>query len=113
MEKLAIVEEAKTSGDPIALLARRHGMNANHLFNWMQRERDGMLDRRALYGAPGGPMEFPDLGSVGGSDGSLGLRGHDTCSLNPVSAGLTPIAETGLLVTGLVDGVDGLLRSSP
>ena len=64
-EKLAIVNEAKTCGDPIALVARRHGMNANHLFNWMQRERDGTLDRRALYAAPGGPMDFIDLGVVG------------------------------------------------
>ena len=55
-EKLAIVREAKTCGDAIALVARRHGMNANHLFNWMQRERDGTLDRRGLYAAPGGPI---------------------------------------------------------
>ena len=64
-EKLAIVREAKTCGDAIALVARRHGMNANHLFNWMQRERDGTLDQRGLYAAPGGPMDFIDLGVVG------------------------------------------------
>ncbi|HEY3888790.1 MAG TPA: transposase [Caulobacteraceae bacterium] len=64
-EKLEIVREAKTCGDAIALVARRHGMNANHLFNWMQRERDGTLDRRGLYAAPGGPMDFIDLGVLG------------------------------------------------
>lgn len=65
-EKLAIVAAAKTSGDPVAMVARRHGMNANHLFDWLQRDRDGTLDRRAFYGAPGGPMDFIDLGVVGG-----------------------------------------------
>jgi transposase len=65
-EKLAIVEAAKTSGDPVAVVARRHGMNANHLFDWLQRDRDGTLDRRALDERPGGPMEFIDLGVVGG-----------------------------------------------
>ena len=48
-EKLAIVEAAKTSGDPISVVARRHGMNANHLFVWLQRDRDGTLDREAMY----------------------------------------------------------------
>jgi transposase len=66
-EKLAIVAEAKTGRDPIAVVARRHGMNSNHLFNWMQRARDGTLDRRSLYGAPGGPLDFIDLGVVGPS----------------------------------------------
>ena len=64
-EKLAIVAAAKTSGDPISVVARRHGMNANHLFNWLQRDRDGTLDRRALGELPGGAMDFLDLGVIG------------------------------------------------
>lgn len=64
-EKLAIVEAAKTSGDPVSVVARRHGMNANHLFNWLQRDRDGTLDRATLYVESGGPMDFIDLGVVG------------------------------------------------
>jgi transposase len=64
-EKLAIVAAAKTSGDPIAVVARRHGMNTNHLFNWLQRDRDGTLDRRALGESPGGAMDFLDLGVIG------------------------------------------------
>jgi transposase len=64
-QKLSIVAEAKSSGDPIAMVARRHGMNSNHLFNWMQRARDGTLDRRSLYGAPGGALDFIELGVVG------------------------------------------------
>jgi transposase len=64
-EKLAIVEAAKTCGDPISVVARRHGMNANHLFGWLQQDRDGTLDREALYAAPGGPLAFVELGVVG------------------------------------------------
>jgi hypothetical protein len=64
-EKLAIVAAAKTSGDPVAVVARRHGMNANHLFEWLRRDRDGTLDRRTLYRAPGGPLDFVELGVVG------------------------------------------------
>jgi len=73
-EKRAIVQEAKTSGDPIALVARRHGMNANHLFNWMQRERDGTLDRREFYATPGGPMDFIDLGVLGRAGGGQAIE---------------------------------------
>ena len=64
-QKLAIVAEAKGSVDPVSVVARRHGMNANHLFNWMQRDRDATLDRSDLYLQPGGPMDFVDLGVVG------------------------------------------------
>jgi transposase len=67
-EKLAIVEAAKTSGDPVSVVARRHGMNANHLFNWLQRDRDGTLDRGALYAESLGATGFIDLGVVAGAE---------------------------------------------
>jgi hypothetical protein len=51
-------------------------MNANHLFNWMQRARDGTLDRGGLYAQPGGPMDFVDLGVVGSA-----AAGADCASL--------------------------------
>ena len=60
-EKLAIVHAAKFSGDPVSVVARRHAMNANHLFNWLQRDRDGTLDRRAFDGEPG----FVEAGVIG------------------------------------------------
>ena len=49
----------------MAAVARRHGMNANHLFNWLQRDRDGTLDRRPFDELPGGPMDFVELGVFG------------------------------------------------
>lgn len=61
-EKLAIVAEAEASDETVAAVARRHGMNANHLFNWIQRARDGTLERRRLGGAADGAMTFVDLG---------------------------------------------------
>lgn len=45
-EKLAIIAEVESSGDPVAVVARRHDMNANHLFNWIDRARAGRLGRR-------------------------------------------------------------------
>ncbi len=64
-EKLAIVHAAKYSGDPVSLVARRHGMNANLLFNWLQRDRDGTLDRGALSGEAVGAAGFIDVGLIG------------------------------------------------
>ena len=72
-EKLAIVQEAEASDDSVAEVARRHGMNANHLFNWIQRHRDGTLDRRTVRPAPDpAPMTFLDLGLVGGAGTGVG-----------------------------------------
>lgn len=64
-EKLAISAEVESSGDPVAVVARRHDMNANHLFNWIDRAKRGMLGRRstarpASVDEP--PPEFIDLG---------------------------------------------------
>lgn len=65
-QKLAIVKEAAESGDPVAVVARRHDMSANHLFMWMQQAQDGALGgRRSDPRRPGG-MDFIDLGRVGG-----------------------------------------------
>ena len=65
-EKLSIVDEAKHSGAPVSVVARLHGMNANLLFNWLQRDRDGTLDRRASCGAARGRPAFVEAGVIGG-----------------------------------------------
>jgi transposase-like protein len=64
-EKLAIIAEVESSGDPVAVVARRHDMNANHLFNWIDRAKRGMLGRGSTARPPSvdePPPEFIDLG---------------------------------------------------
>jgi transposase len=45
-ERKRIVEEALAPGVSIAAVARRHGLNANLVFKWIRRSREGWLDRR-------------------------------------------------------------------
>src|SRR5690606_22585120 len=44
-EKRRIVEEALRGEVSVAEVARRHGVNANQLFNWRKLYREGRLDR--------------------------------------------------------------------
>jgi transposase-like protein len=64
-QKLAIVRESEAGGDPVAVVARRYGMNANHLFIWRQQARAGTLGRRAAAERAAESMRFIDLGVVG------------------------------------------------
>ena len=41
-----IVSEALAPGASVASVARRHGLNANLIFKWLRRSREGWLDRR-------------------------------------------------------------------
>ena len=45
-ERKRIVEEALTRGVSVAAVARRHGLNANLIFKWIRRSREGWRDRR-------------------------------------------------------------------
>jgi transposase len=45
-EKIRIVEEALTAGTSNAEVARRHGLNANLLFNWRRQYERGLLATR-------------------------------------------------------------------
>ena len=60
-QKLAIVREVQESGDPVAVVARRHDMNANHLHIWMKQARERRLGDRSEIP----PIAFLDLGVVG------------------------------------------------
>jgi transposase len=44
-EKLQIVQESMADGVSIAAVARRHGVNANLLFNWRRRYQQGILEK--------------------------------------------------------------------
>jgi transposase len=45
-ERKRIVEEALAPGVSVAAVARRHGLNANLIFKWIRRSREGWRDRR-------------------------------------------------------------------
>ncbi|MBM3564411.1 MAG: transposase [Alphaproteobacteria bacterium] len=45
-ERQRIVAEALAPGASVAAVARRHGLNANLIFKWLRRSREGWLDRR-------------------------------------------------------------------
>jgi transposase len=45
-ERQRIVGEALAPGASVASVARRHGLNANLVFKWIRRAREGWLDRR-------------------------------------------------------------------
>lgn len=62
-QKLAIVKEAEESDDPVELVARRHDMNANHLFMRMERAREGLLGTSCHQGASprGDSRHLPDF----------------------------------------------------
>jgi transposase len=45
-ERKRIVEEAVAPGVSVAAVARQHGLNANLVFKWIRRSREGWRDRR-------------------------------------------------------------------
>src|SRR6266403_16629 len=45
-ESKRIVVEALAPGASVAAVARRHGLNANLVFKWIRRSREGWRDRR-------------------------------------------------------------------
>jgi transposase-like protein len=77
-QKLAILEDLASSSDPLAEVARRHGMNANHLLSWRGRARAGMLERRR--GRPPGSglqVGFVQVGVVGAAIASGQVMASD------------------------------------
>jgi len=51
-ERQRIVDEALAPGASVAAVARRHGLNANLIFKWIRRAREGWLDRRRAASKP-------------------------------------------------------------
>jgi transposase len=45
-ERKRIVEEALAPGVSVAAVARRHGLNANLIFKWIRRSREGWREHR-------------------------------------------------------------------
>src|ERR1700689_194589 len=103
-ERKRNVEEALAPGVSVAAVARRHGLNANLVFKWIRRSREGGRDRRGepakekpVVVAPpegGGPAFVP-----------VKLLELDAPSAPPRSAGMVkPVHKTR---RGAVGGARG------
>ncbi len=79
-DKRAIVAEAEAGAEPVAAVARRHRMNANHLHQWLSRAREGRICGRR--GRPprtpktAGEIGFITLGMVGDDGPGPSRGGH-------------------------------------
>lgn len=51
-KKRRIVEETHEPGASVAVVARRHGVNANQVFGWRQLYRRGLLEVTSAHSAP-------------------------------------------------------------
>jgi transposase len=49
-QKLRVLEEVRTSGTSVAVVARRNGLNANQVFGWRRQQRRGLLSTQSAKG---------------------------------------------------------------
>ncbi len=59
-----IVAEALAPGASVAKVARRNGLNANLVFKWIRRARDGWVDGRRTRGARRSPESLEPIAFV-------------------------------------------------
>jgi transposase len=101
-EKRRIVEETLEAGASVARVARRHAVNANQVFYWRKKYREGRL----------GKSQPSKLLPVTLSDISGSKSGRAGCASSPSAVGSLEIqlAKGTLRVAGNVDVV--LLRAA-
>ncbi len=101
-EKRRIVEETLEAGASVARVARRHAVNANQVFYWRKKYREGRL----------GKSQSGKLLPVTLSDISWSKSGRAGCASSPSAVGSMEIklAKGTLRVAGNVDLV--LLRAA-
>ncbi len=79
-ERQRIVGEALVPGASVAAVARRHGLNANLVFKWIRRAREGWLDRRRA------PAQKADASAVAGDSDAPAFVPVTLVELNAVTA---------------------------
>ncbi|TLG72624.1 transposase [Methylocystis sp. B8] len=79
-ERQRIVGEALAPGASVAAVARRHGLNANLVFKWIRRAREGWLDRRRA------PAQKADASAVVGDSDAPAFVPVTLVELNAVTA---------------------------
>src|SRR5208337_4638490 len=57
-QRQRIVAEARAPHASVAEVARRHGLNANLIFKWLKRAKEGWPDRRQVLAVSSKPMTF-------------------------------------------------------
>lgn len=70
-QKRQMVQETLAPGASVAIIARRHGVNANQLFSWRRQYRRGVLE---LVNAPGSEESALVPIAVAPIDGAQGRR---------------------------------------
>jgi len=96
-EKRRIVEETLETGVSVARVARRHAVNANQVFYWRKKYREGRLGER----------QSSTLLPVTLSDNSPSKSGRAGCASSPFAVGTMEIklSQGTLRVAGNVDVV--------
>ncbi|MBG0791925.1 transposase [Methylocystis sp. H62] len=79
-ERQRIVGAALAPGASVAAVARRHGLNANLVFKWIRRAREGWLDRRRA------PAQKADASAVAGDSDAPAFVPVSLVELNAVTA---------------------------
>jgi transposase len=89
-ERQRIVDEAVAPGASVAAVARRHGLNANLVFKWIRRAREGWLDRRCA------PAKEADASAVARDSDAPAFVPVKLVELNAVTvpASAPPLAPT-------------------
>ena len=123
-ERQRIVDAALTPGASVAGVAQANGVNANLVFKWIRRSREGSLDRRcgAGDGAPAATSssreasETPEIcsdrpcrGAAGGADADAGRAGRRARFAAPSAArlGAMEVRLPNGAQVRIEEGVDG------
>ena len=57
-QRQRIIAEARAPHASVAEVARRHGLNANLIFKWLKRAKEGWPDRRRAFAVHSKPVTF-------------------------------------------------------
>jgi transposase len=91
-EKLKIVEEALEPGASVAEVAREHGVNANQVFNWRRKYRQGQMVKAS-------PNLLPVRVVAGKAEHARSLQAPG----QPLGQIHIELPKANLMVTGSVD----------
>ncbi len=92
-QRQRIVAEALAPDASVAAVARRHGLNANLVFKWIRRAREGWPDRRKPPTAQGEPLTFIPIALVDENAGRQTAPPARAATIDLVAAAPTRITS--------------------